>query len=138
MITTTRLSTIHVFNTKQNRLSTNFEWTIDVGVVIIDYKGILMSMHTTLLPLWHPIGAISTIRWHFFLHGLKKKTPIGNVIDAQFERLNTWFEGFTDILGRGNTQIDRLCYIVDQQDVIRGRFFIIAMSDYWCGRKFAI
>jgi len=34
--------------------------------------------------------------------GLKRKAPMMDVIDLQLERLNTWFEGLIDILGRGS------------------------------------
>ena len=40
-----------------------------------------------------------------------------DVIDLQLERLNTRFEGLTDILGRGSDQSDRLCHIAERQAI---------------------
>ena len=43
-----------------------------------------------------PLGGTSSSR------GSKRKAPMVDVIDLQLERLNTRFEGLTDILGRGS------------------------------------
>ena len=37
-----------------------------------------------------------------------------DVIDMQLEKLNRRFEGLTNIIGRGNDQLDRLCHIVER------------------------
>jgi len=38
-----------------------------------------------------------------------------DVIDMQLERLNTRFEGLTDILETSHNQLDSLCHIVERQ-----------------------
>jgi len=48
-----------------------------------------------------------------------------DIIDMQLERLNTRFEGLTDILGRGSDQSDRLCHIVERQAI---SYELIALS----------
>ncbi|KAK8470073.1 hypothetical protein PHAVU_004G053900 [Phaseolus vulgaris] len=58
-----------------------------------------------------PSGGTSSSR------GSKRKAPMVNVIDLQLERLNTRFEGLTDILGRGSDQSDRLCHIAERQAI---------------------
>ena len=45
-----------------------------------------------------------------------------DVIDMQLERLNTRFEGLTDILERGSDQSHRLCHIVEWQAILRLSF----------------
>ncbi|KAK8472235.1 hypothetical protein PHAVU_002G149100 [Phaseolus vulgaris] len=58
-----------------------------------------------------PSGGTSSSR------GSKRKAPMVDVIDLQLERLNTRFEGLTDILGRGTDQSDRLCHIAERQAI---------------------
>ena len=58
-----------------------------------------------------PSGGTSSSR------GSKRKAPMVDVIDLQLERLNTRFEGLTDILGRGSDQSDRLCHIAERQAI---------------------
>jgi len=48
-----------------------------------------------------------------------------DVIDLQLERLNTRFEGLTDILGRGSDQSDKLCHIAERQAI---SYEVIALS----------
>jgi len=51
-----------------------------------------------------------------------------DVIDMQLERLNTRFEGLTDILETSHNQLDSLCHIVERQ-VISSE--IVALSSQW-------
>ncbi|KAL2334211.1 hypothetical protein Fmac_015424 [Flemingia macrophylla] len=49
--------------------------------------------------------------------GTKRKAPMVDVIDAQFDKLTTRLDVFTDYFGRGNELTERLSDIVERQVV---------------------
>nr|KYP70601.1 hypothetical protein KK1_009821 [Cajanus cajan] len=49
--------------------------------------------------------------------GTKRKAPMIDVMDAQFDRLTTRLDAFTDYLGQGNALTQRLSDIVERQVV---------------------
>ena len=68
---------------------------------------------------FQPLSGTSSSR------GSKIKAPMVDVIDLQMERVNTRFEGLTDILGRGSDQSNRLCHIAERQVI---SFEVVTLS----------
>jgi len=56
-----------------------------------------------------PSGGTSTSR------GSKRKAPMVNLLDSQFDKLSTKLDGFMDVMESGNTQFEKMSYIAERQ-----------------------